>query len=182
VRWFLLLSVLVLAGCRHAGHAHAATPAADPDQALYDQIQRGSFNLTAAVSDLDTLRRGLKDLEAKVPAGDMKETLEDDVDEIDGVGKDIADFTAEPPPFDVFKKQVSTFRQRLKDALQKTNDALVTFDDAWGDVDSMSDAAPKNLQTQLDDLGVDMENVDDDLKNAIREMGGTPPNPGDDES
>jgi hypothetical protein len=29
---------------------------------------------------------------------------------------------------------------------------------------------------------VHMENVDDDLENAIREMGGTPPNPSDDES
>ena len=176
----LFLVALSLVGC-HRAVRPKADPAPDPDAKLREQLSRGSFDLTAAIKDLEQVRRDLEAVQSKAPkSGEIRETLETVAEGVDGCGAEIADFTSEPPPMPDFKKQIADQRKRLADGLQAANDALHQLDDVWGEVDGILDSPPPGLTDALEDLSASMEAVSDDLKSAIRRMGGTPDSDSDD--
>jgi hypothetical protein len=150
----------------------------DPDEKLHQQLGRGAYQLSTAVGDLEEAMKAAKKLEAKAPAGPMRESLGDVEDSLDNCGFEIADCTEAPPDLPEFKKQLAAQSEHLKKALKAASDALLEFDDAWGVVKSMLDSPPKGLEDDLQDLSDQLENIDDELRGAIQEMGGTPPDAG----
>lgn len=175
MRTCFLLLVFLAVGCHRGVTTRPAPIAVDPAEKLHEQVSRGAYQLSTAVGDLEDAMKSAKELEAKAPAGPMRESLGDVEDSLDNCGLEIADFTDPPPDLPEFKNQIAAQTEHLKKAVQAAGDALREFYDAWGVVQSMLETPPRGFEDSLQDLSDQMEDINDELRGAIQDMGGTPP-------
>lgn len=143
----------------------------DPEHKLYEQVRSGAVQLGGATDDVEDALRACEEL-LKTSTKEQKDALEDVKALIDSAGAGIADYTADVPEFEEFKKQLPQFDdQRLK-AIQESNDSLHDLREARGMLDSLEANAPQESVSKFEDLASLVDVAIGDLSDAITSMGG----------
>jgi len=180
VRSLWLLSLVFFVGCSQKSGIPNQTPATelaaqpsseDPARALYEQIRGGNVQLHGAADSIEEALHEADSLLAAASAKD-KEALSEARALIDSAGAGIADFSAEPPHFDVFRGQIARFDDMRLKAIQEANDSLHDLSEAKGIAKSLQETGGPEISTKVTDWAELIEVASADLADAIRTLGG----------
>lgn len=171
--------LLALAGCGKqpasaVPQASKSTTPADPDQALYDQVRSGAYQIGSAIDSMEDVRKTVREIAAS-QSGKTQQALLQIAGDLDDAGKSLADFGDDPPPFDQFKKLFAAQDDRRLRAIAAANDSLDDLSDAQDIVGELQDskpAPPPQIAGQLADAGSDLDDCAQAVTEAIKTMGG----------
>ncbi len=151
-----------------------AKPAApkDPDQALFDQIRSGAYQIGSAIDAIESVRKTTKEIASR-EAGATQKALVMITSQLDAAGKALVEFSDEPPTFEEFKKNFSAQDERRLKAIDAANESLNDLRDAQDIVGDLLDSHPPEPEnTELDNADSDLEECVQAVQDAIKAMGG----------
>lgn len=175
---FALAVLLSLTGCSKTGSPASAAPPrkaslpADPDQAMYDSVRSGAYQISTAIDSIEEVRKAVRGIAAR-ETGKTQQTLLQLAGDLDDAGKALADFGDDPPPFDQFKKSFATQDDRRLKAIDAANDSLGDLQDAQEVMSTLLDSHPPEPEnTELNRADSDLDDCAQAVEDAITAMGG----------
>lgn len=188
MRWlcWIVLATFVVAGCKSSKGTAETTAepgktavAQNPEQALYEQVRSGNYQINAALDAVETARTEIRPLLADA-GGDAKDALQAVSEILDNTGSTLSDFSDAPPSFEEFKKDFASQDEDRIDSIDACSQALVRMREGEGIISDMADSAPASVKGKLDTLDDHLLDITDSLEEAIKAMGGkVPPDPDD---
>ena len=167
MRWLALALLILLAcGCggRHEDPPAANQPPASPEDALYQQLRAGAFQLGAAQDSLAEALRAVQDLNVGPAA---RQAQQDAEALLDSAGASLGDFL-EPPARGKIAEEFAAHDEMRVKAIEAANDALHETREAAGILRSLADEGVDGAAqaAELADLAAN------DLQSAIDALGG----------
>lgn len=174
-----LLACLAVIGCAktnspvaaNAESTKAAIPA-DPDQALYDQVRSGAYQISSAIDSIEAVRKTSREIAAR-EQGKTQAALLEIASSLDDAGKALADYGDDPPPFDEFKKNFSAQDDKRLKAIDAATESLSDIGDAQDTLSDLIDSHPPEPEkTELGSADSALEDCAQTVMDAIKAMGG----------
>jgi hypothetical protein len=177
-----LLACLAVLGCSKAGsevvaESKVTKPAApaDPDQALYDQVRSGAYQVSSAIDSIEEVRKISRTIAGHQQGATQKALLEIAAS-LDVAGTALADYGDEPPPFEEFKKNFAAQDDRRLKAIAAANRSLSSLEDAQDTLsDLLESHPPEPDKTELTKADSALEDCAQTLEDAVKAMGGRVP-------
>src|SRR5579862_864072 len=184
-----LLAVGLCLGCGHStpgpqGQAQVQpTPPPDPQAQLYQNWRTANTNIDTALDNLEAGVNLAKQL-ASVAGGGSKSTdkevganqgFKEIADLLNSAGEELSDYDDVPASLDEFKKDFAARDENRLKSIDAAVSALQEVDSASDILDGLTSGAPAQFKSQLDDLDNDIGDSTDELKQAIKLMGGKIP-------
>jgi len=174
-----IVAILGVCGCsKEAPHDPNATGSAkesipsDPDQALYNQVRSGAYQIGTAVDSIEDVRKTAREIASR-EKGDTHKALLEVAEHIDDAGQSLADFSEDPPAFDEFKKNFAAQDEKRLKAIDGANEALGDLHDAQDVVGDLLDSHPPEPEnTQLTNADSALDDCIQSVESAIKTMGG----------
>jgi hypothetical protein len=177
---FLVASALI--GCSNGSHpadrsakAEQANPVS-PEQALYDQVRSGAYQISAAIDSIEDVRKTMREMASREAGATQKAHLTITGD-LDDDGTALADFGDDPPTFNEFKKNFAAQDDRRLKAIDAANESLDDLHDAQDVVGDLLDSlehqdAGVPQKAQLDHADTVLDGCVEGVEGAIKAMGG----------
>ena len=145
---------------------------ANPEQALFDQVRAGAYQIGSAIDSIATVRKTVRDMAAK-EKGATSQALLKIADQLDAAGKALSDFSEDPPALEQFKKDFAGQDDKRLKAIDACNDSLDDLNEAQDILSALLDSHPPEPEnTQLTDADSALDECTQAVEGAINTMGG----------
>jgi hypothetical protein len=174
-----LTCLLAVSGCGSkrspAGSPTIPTVAApkpvDPEKALYEEVRDGTYQVQAALDSLDSANDQAQKL-SKVAGGTAARGFKDLLKKLSTAGRDLSDYSEDPPSFEDFKQDLSNQDEFRLNAIDSANDALGELADAQDIVDMLLAGAPPDVKPQVQKLQDTLDETVDATESSVTSFGG----------
>jgi len=151
----------------------ATKPApANPEQALYDQIRSGTYQIGAAVDAIEEVRKTAREIASR-EKGDTQKALLTIEAHLNDAGEALSDFGDEPVTFEEFKKDFAAQDDKRLKAIDAGNESLNDLRDAQDILGDLLDSHPPEPEnTELNNADSALDGCLQAVEDAIKAMGG----------
>jgi len=181
MRGALVFLVCASLGCGRGGAPSvvAAPPVAkaapvDPATALYENMRTANNDIDVALGDLEEGMKKAKQL-APTAGGDAQKALNNVATLLNSAGEALSDYDDVPPTLDEFKKEFASYDETRLKCIDAAVGALQQVGSATDILDDLAANVPASRKDPLDEIANDADEAQDDLRAAIKLMGGTIP-------
>lgn len=176
----LALAAWFAIGCGHAlapqavraAPSKAAPP--DPEATLYANMRTANNDIDVALQDLED---GMKKAKSMAPSagGQAKTALNNVASLLNSAGEGLSDYDDVPATLDDFKKDFAAQDENRLKGIDAAVGSLQQVDAAADILDDLSANVPADRKEALGEISDDSDEAIDDLRAAIKLMGGTVP-------
>ena len=152
----------------------APRPPADPAAVLFENMRTANNDIDVALGDLEEGMKKAKAL-APVAGGDAGKALNNVATFLNSGGEALSDCDDPAASLDEFKKDFSAQDENRLKSIDAAIGALQQVDSANFVLDDLADSVPPDKKAALEEIANDADEAQDDLRAAVKLMGGTVP-------
>jgi hypothetical protein len=173
---------LLFLGCGHSTPAvpqavkttSAPVPAADKETQLFQNMRTASNDIDVSLEDLEDGMKRSKALGA-VAGGDAARALANVTSLLNTAGEALSDYDDVPATLEDFKADFAANDEKRLKSIDATVSALQAVGSASDVLGDLSETVPAERKADLTEIANDTDEAGDDLREAIRLLGGKVP-------